>query len=105
MTVVYNGTDPQLFQPKDVSELKRELELEDKRMLLTVTRLVKRKGIEEVLHAVAKLQHEFDDLLYHVLVSCPEGALLKELVYYLGKDIRAQLVRQDVLTKQAVSSS
>src|SRR5690625_1628150 len=31
MTVVFNGTDPQLFQPKDVSELKRELALEEDR--------------------------------------------------------------------------
>ena len=92
MTVVFNGTDPQLFQPKDVSELKRELELEDKRMLLTVTRLVKRKGIEEVLHAVAKLQHEFDDLHYLVLGSGPEEASLKELASSLGIDQRVHFI-------------
>lgn len=92
MTVVFNGTDPQLFHPKDVSELKRELELEDKRLILTVTRLVKRKGIEEVLHAVAELQHEIDDLHYLVLGSGPEEASLKELASSLGIDRRVHFI-------------
>ncbi|MEX2574612.1 MAG: glycosyltransferase [Balneolaceae bacterium] len=86
ITVIINGTDPQLFKPMDSSRLKKELGLENSVTLMTVTRLVKRKGIDTVLHAISSLRDEFENIRYIILGTGPEEKKLKDLVKRLGMD-------------------
>lgn len=64
--IVGNGTDPRHFRPRDTAELRREMGAEDKKVIFTICRLVPRKGIDLVLHALQRLKRERGDLLYLV---------------------------------------
>lgn len=66
-SVVMNGTDPNRFFPKPVDDLKLRLGLSQKKILLTITRLVSRKGIDTVLKALKILGDDFRDLHYVIV--------------------------------------
>lgn len=84
MTVVGNGTDPDRFHPMDVPSLGERLTGRDVPVLLTVGRLVRRKGVETVLRAVDRLRDAHPDLLYVVGGDGPDRARLEELTRELG---------------------
>ena len=69
--VVEKGVDRSRFQPaKDRQQLKRELNLPERPMLLTVGGLIPRKGVHLMLEAAARLRdtHDFS------IVVCGDGA-------------------------------
>lgn len=68
ITVVINGTDPERFHPVDVRELKQKLGLERKKILLTITRLVPRKGIDTILKALVYIRKDIPDI-HHLIVG------------------------------------
>lgn len=69
---------------EQIRELKQELNLEDKRVLLTVGRLVKRKGQVKVIQALPALLKKFPELVYVVVGNGPESAILKAKSLKLG---------------------
>jgi len=76
--VVYGGVDPEAFRPGlDTSQLKKRYSLEDKRVILTVGRLVKRKGHALVIEALPLLLKEVPDLVYLIVGDGPERPRLK----------------------------
>ncbi len=78
--VVYPSLDlPMAVSPEALDELRRRHRLEGKLVLLTVARLVQRKGIERVLSILPQLGQEFPNLAYVVVGSGPEGERLKQL--------------------------
>jgi phosphatidylinositol alpha-1,6-mannosyltransferase len=79
-TVIHNGTDPDRFYPFDTMKLKRELGLQKRKVLLTITRLVRRKGIDDVIRAVDRLRDEFPDIAYVIVGKGPEEKGLKQMV-------------------------
>jgi len=71
--IVYPGTDPDRFTPSyDQSGTSLTL--------LTLSRLVPRKGIDTVLQTLPKLLNEFPHLRYHIAGSGPERARLEQIV-------------------------
>jgi len=84
ITVVPNGSDPELFKPVNIDALKKELKLEHRQVILTVTRLVKRKGVDTVLHALSAIKDTFPDILYLIAGEGPEEARLKKLTLKLN---------------------
>lgn len=80
ITVVINGTDPDQFYPADASDLKKRLGLEKKKILLTITRLVPRKGIDMVIQALEKVCREVPDAHYLVIGDGDDKARLEDLV-------------------------
>ncbi|MEM8599754.1 MAG: glycosyltransferase family 4 protein [Bacteroidota bacterium] len=87
MTVIANGTDPAQFTPTDASGLRTALGLEGRRVLLTVGRLVPRKGLDTTLHALARLAARSDaysDVVYLVIGDGPDRERLTELTRDLG---------------------
>ncbi|MEX2600703.1 MAG: glycosyltransferase [Balneolaceae bacterium] len=92
LTVVRNGTDPALFRPLDASGLRTKLGLEGKRIMLTVTRLVRRKGIDTVLTAMAQLGSDYEDLHYLIVGTGPEEAGLRQLSKRLGLTLRVHFL-------------
>jgi phosphatidylinositol alpha-1,6-mannosyltransferase len=75
--VVYPGTDPIRFTP--ATPTKRE-----SLTLLTMGRLVPRKGVDITLRALAQLVSQFPDLRYHIGGVGPDKGRLEHLTTKLG---------------------
>lgn len=91
-TVCYSGIDPTLFQPGPKPErLVKKHGLEGALVLLTLGRLVERKGQDQVLEALRLLKKISPDVAYRYLI-CGEGpdeGRLRSLVenYSLEKEV------------------
>ena len=85
-TVVINGTTPDLFYPSDDQNLKSEMGLKEKKIILTVTRIIHRKGVDLVIEAVNKLKDDIPDIFYVVVGDGPESEYCKKLVKKLNLD-------------------
>ena len=77
--IVYPGANPTHFRPGDWSP-------ERARILLTVSRLVPRKGIDTVLQALPALRRRYPDIAYWIAGSGPDRGRLETLVTALQLD-------------------
>ncbi|MEM6989046.1 MAG: glycosyltransferase family 4 protein [Myxococcota bacterium] len=84
VTVVNNGVDPQRFAPTDGSEWRRRRSLGSAPLLLTVCRLVRRKGVDTVLHALAQLIRADSEVRYVIGGTGPDESRLRRLARDLG---------------------
>jgi phosphatidylinositol alpha-1,6-mannosyltransferase len=67
-----------------VAKFRKNNGLGDKFTLLTVTRLVKRKGVDTVIDAVAKLRKAGKDIDYVIIGDGPDKGRLKHLAHTAG---------------------
>jgi teichuronic acid biosynthesis glycosyltransferase TuaC len=93
-TVVYNGVDPGLFSPGPITGDPIDLEI------LIVGNLLRSKGHELVLQAIARLRPSFPKLRCHMIGEGPDRArfevLANELgiaspVHFVGRQSRSQV--------------
>lgn len=83
--VVYNGVDLERFRVLEPSPvLAGKYGIAGKRVLLSVGRLVPRKGIDKTLEAMPGLLRRYPDLHYLVVGSGPYRERLEEMVAELG---------------------
>lgn len=82
--VVPNGTDPQFFTPKDTTALAHRMQVENKKIILSICRLVPRKGIDSVLRALKQIVKKDPNVLYLIGGSGPDASRLKKLTKRLG---------------------
>jgi len=83
--VVNTGVDAEKFRPDiDPTAVRQRLRLEGRRVLLTVARLVDRKGIDTVIQALPMVRERFPDVLYLVVGEGEERPALERLVQELG---------------------
>ena len=82
--VVPNGTDPDCFRPHDDTSLRQRLGLADRSLLLTVGRLVRRKGIDTVLRALPTIIQTCPDVAYVIAGTGPDRARLEQLATRIG---------------------
>ncbi len=75
--VIYPGTDPDRFTPAPTAPTGPPT-------LLTVGRLVPRKGLDTVLRALPALLSSFPELRYHIVGSGPDRARLEKLACTLN---------------------
>lgn len=80
MQVIHNGTDAERFRPIDASDLRQRLGTTDRKVLLTVGRLVQRKGLDTTIRALPHLVDRHPDLLYLIAGSGPDRERLEALV-------------------------
>lgn len=92
MTVLPNGTDPTVFAPCEASPLRQTLELADRRVLLTVGRLVPRKGIDTTLRALPRIAEVVPDVTYLVVGDGPDRERLHALARRLNVAERVHFV-------------
>lgn len=83
-TVIPNGTDPSRFRPMDASALRRKLGLADRRVLLTVGRLVPRKGLDTTIRALPRIAEDVPNVTYLIVGHGPDRARLAGLARRLG---------------------
>jgi len=90
--VVPNGTDPERFQPRDGTSLRRHFGLSDRPLLFTASRLVPRKGIDTVLRGLPTIADQCPEVAYMVAGTGPDRDRLEALAKDLGIRDRVQFV-------------
>lgn len=88
--VIINGTDPARYYPIDVTEKRDKMNLNGKYVILTVSRLVQRKGIDTVIEALVKFKNDKIDFQYLIVGDGPDREELEQLTREKGID---QMVR------------
>ncbi|MGF1671365.1 MAG: glycosyltransferase family 4 protein [Balneolaceae bacterium] len=83
-TVVINGTTFDVFHPIEADGLKNDLNLSDKKIIITVTRVIYRKGVDLVIRAVHKLKDKIPEICYVVIGDGPELENCKNLAKELN---------------------
>lgn len=84
IAVTRYGTDPARFRPHDAGPLRERLGLGKRPVLLTIARLVERKGIDSVLEALSSIRQAVPDVAYVVVGEGPERARLEARAGALG---------------------
>lgn len=81
ISVVSNGVDPEQFKPADASALRAALSGKNAGgpVLLSVARLVTRKGIDTALRALPELLRDWPNLTYVILGDGPDYSRLAQL--------------------------
>ena len=83
--VIYNGVDPGVFRPMPAREdLVQRYGLEGKRVLLSVGRLVERKGIDQVLRALPSVLSYDRNIRYLVVGDGPYRSTLQQIAKSLS---------------------
>lgn len=90
--VVGNGVDPIKYQPMDPSTLRDRLGVAGKKVLLTIGRLVERKGIDTVLHSLPALVRDVPNLVYVIVGDGPDRARIEGLIAANGLASHVRLV-------------
>lgn len=75
--VIYPSVAPIAANEEESSLIKRKYGLENKKIILTVARLVERKGIRQVIEAISKLENKYSDLAYVIVGDGPIKADLE----------------------------
>jgi phosphatidylinositol alpha-1,6-mannosyltransferase len=79
-TVVYPGVSPQSIINSQLStELINKFNLENKIVLFSIGRLIKRKGVDRVIEAMPEILREIPNLVYFVGGGGPDEKYLKHL--------------------------
>jgi phosphatidylinositol alpha-1,6-mannosyltransferase len=86
------GTDPERFRPLDATPLRERLGIGERPVLLTIARLVPRKGIDSVLAALPSVRAAVPDVLYVVAGEGPDRERLVELARRGGVDDAVRFV-------------
>jgi len=85
INLIYPGVDTRMYCPAaKIANLKNEFDLEDKKVLLTVGRLLERKGHNQVIKALPGLLTRFPNLIYLIAGTGPQEHALRELSAALG---------------------
>lgn len=82
--VVHYGCNVERFRPSGGEVKRRELGLEGKKVMVTLSRLVPRKGIDTVLEALPTIVRAVPTVRYVVAGGGPDRARLKGLAERLG---------------------
>ena len=83
--VLHPGVDPDEFRPKlSAQAITERYDLDGRKVLLSVSRLVKRKGHDRVLRALPRVIEEVPNVLYLIAGRGEEEASLRRMVDELG---------------------
>lgn len=83
--VVHPGVDIKVFKPDiDISGLKKKYKTNGKKVILTISRLIERKGIDMVIKALSLLNGKLSNIVYFVVGKGPQKKKLIALNRQLG---------------------
>ncbi|HWP07063.1 MAG TPA: glycosyltransferase family 4 protein [Polyangiaceae bacterium] len=86
ITVTRYGTDPSRFTPRNATALRARLGLSGRPVLVTIARLVERKGIDSVLEALPAVRRAVPDVAYVVVGEGPHRSELEAAARTAGVD-------------------
>lgn len=79
------GIDTELFHPAvDISQVVKQFNLKDKKVILTVNRLTPRKGIDSVINCLPELVKNVPSIIYLIVGEGKDENRLKDLVRSLN---------------------
>lgn len=90
--VTINATDPKKFHPEDTQEARQAIGFKGNKMLLTISRLVSKKGIDTTIKAFAKVQKDHPNSQYVIVGDGKQKEELQQLALNLGIDDSVQFV-------------
>lgn len=93
--IVTPGVDPEEapnFSIQEIQEFKKRFGLEDKLVLLTIGRLVKRKGVDQVILALSKMNAYWPKLAYVIVGGGPDEEYLKDLANSLPSNFSKHII-------------
>ncbi|MEO8139057.1 MAG: glycosyltransferase family 4 protein [Gemmatimonadota bacterium] len=90
--VVNYGCNIERFEPRGGAEKRRELGLEGRQVLLTLSRLVPRKGIDTVLEALPAIASAVPGVQYIIAGGGPDRSRLEQLAERLGVTARVRFL-------------
>lgn len=91
--IIHCGVDINKFHPENTERVKEDLGLDtNKIQLLSVGRLVKRKGLDNLLYALKKVLKEHRDVKLTIIGQGPEKERLKEIINRLDLQTNVSLV-------------
>ena len=70
--IIHNGVDLDHFQPRDATPLRKALKLSCQKVLLSVSRLVKRKGIDTLIEAFRNIALRHENTVLIIVGEGPE---------------------------------
>jgi phosphatidylinositol alpha-1,6-mannosyltransferase len=82
--VIINGTDPRKFYPADTGEARRAIGFVADKMLLSVSRLVSKKGIDTAIKAFARVLNAHPSSKYVIVGEGEQKEELQQLAVKLG---------------------
>ena len=95
IVVVHPGLDPvpdRNANPKELDALRARLDLDGKRVLLTVARIVRRKGHDVMAGALAILKQDYPDVVWVIAGDGPDYAYMEALVRRLDLQDRVRMI-------------
>lgn len=92
VTVIPNGVDPTRLTPVNATGWRRQHELGDAPLLMTISRLVPRKGVDTVLAALPKIGSSIPSVRYVVGGAGPDRSRLERLAREHGVSDRVHFV-------------
>lgn len=84
ITVVPNATNPRQFYPCDAGDLRKQMNLQGKRVIMSVCRLVRRKGVDTVITAFSKISGSHPDTELVIIGDGEDRRRLETLARDLG---------------------
>lgn len=90
--VLINGTNPEQYYPKDASAFKNNAGLGENKVILTVTRLVARKGIDLVIQAMPEVLKEIPNAFYLIVGDGPIKEQLQQQITNSNLSMNVKLV-------------
>jgi phosphatidylinositol alpha-1,6-mannosyltransferase len=85
VAVIPNGVDVELFRPRERStSLVQRYDLQGKKVILTLARLVARKGQDQVIRALPEVIEKVPSAVYLLVGQGPDESRLRDLVDSLG---------------------
>jgi D-inositol-3-phosphate glycosyltransferase len=91
-SVIYNGVDTNYFHPVKKGESRKKLGLpKNRRIILSVRRLVYKNGLDTLIESVPLLTRDNPDLLFVVAGKGPSRKLIEDRIKELGIDANIKL--------------
>lgn len=84
--------DSGFFKPLDVSDLIKQHGISDKKILLSVGRLVERKGVDTVISSLPEVVKKIPNLIYLIAGNGPYNNYLKQLVSSLDLEKHVRFI-------------
>ena len=84
ISVVPNATNPDQFYPGDASAIRDQLNLKNKKTIVTICRLVRRKGVDTVIKAFSKITGSHSDAELIIIGDGEDRQRLEILATDLG---------------------
>ena len=85
---VPNGVDPHRFDQAHAAAPRASEGIGDRPVLLTVARLVARKGIDTMIEALPRVRERFGEVVYVIIGDGPDRGRLEQRASAIGGDIR-----------------